>query len=119
MNRFDHPLVSARADAPVDAESFLRWAEGREGRYEWVEGRVVTMTGTSKNHAVVTLRIGAQLLSQLDPARYQVCATDFGVRTSAGVRYPDIVVDLNSAGTGSDLVATAPVFIARFCRRPA
>lgn len=112
MNLVDRHLTPTRPDAPTDAASFLRWAEGREGRYEWVEGRVVMMTGASKNHAVLTLRIGALLLSRLDPALYQVCAADLGVLTRAGVRYPDIIVDVNAAGTGSHLSATAPVFLA-------
>jgi hypothetical protein len=30
---------------PMDSTAFLAWAEGREGRYELVDGRVVMMTG--------------------------------------------------------------------------
>lgn len=112
MNLVDRHLAPAWPDAATDAASFLRWAEGREGRYEWVEGRVVMMTGATKNHAIIALRIGAQLLSQLDQTTYQVCAADLGVRTRAGVRYPNIIVDVKAAGTGSHLSATAPVFIA-------
>lgn len=112
MNLVDRHLTPARVDAPTDSDSFLRWAQDREGRYEWVEGCVVMMPGTSKNHAVITLRIGALLLLQLDQTIYQICAVDLGVRTKAGVRYPDIIVDVNLPGTGSDLSATAPVFVA-------
>jgi len=107
----NRPLAPAPPEAPTDPVSFLRWAEGRKGRYEWVGGRVVMMTGASKNHGVVTLRIGALLLSRLDPEKYQVCVADLGVRTGAGVRFPDIVVDVYAPGTGADLSATAPVLI--------
>ena len=85
MNLVDRQLRPARPDAPAHPDSFLRWAEGREGRYELVEGQIVMMTGGSKNHAVITLRIGALLLSRLDQTIYQTCAADLGVRTKAGV----------------------------------
>ncbi len=112
MNLVDRQLRPARPDAPAHPDSFLRWAEGREGRYELVEGQIVMMTGGSKNHAVITLRIGALLPSQLDQTIYQICAADLGVRTKAGVRYPDIVVDTAEPGSGSSLSASSPVFIA-------
>lgn len=112
MNLVDRRFTPAPADTPTDPDAFLRWAEGREGRYELVGDSLRMMVGASKNHAVVTLRIGALLLAQLDPARYQICAADLGVRTRVGIRYPDIVVDVNRPGTGSDLSATAPVFLA-------
>ena len=112
MNLVDRHHAPARPDTPTDSDSFLRWAEGREGRYEWVERRVVMMVGSTKNHAIITLRIGALLLSQIDQTSHQVCAAHLGVLTRAGVRYPDIVVDVNAPGTGSHLSATAPLFIA-------
>lgn len=38
---------------PVDSSAFLAWAEGREGRYELVNGRVIMMTGATRGHALV------------------------------------------------------------------
>ena len=66
--------------APVEQAAFLRWAQRQEGRYELVKGRVVMMTGVSRNHAKVALRIAALLYASLDRTLFQVSSTDFGVQ---------------------------------------
>jgi Uma2 family endonuclease len=58
------------------------------------------------------IRIGSLLLSQIDQTAFQVCGADLGVKTKAGVRYPDIVVDVLRPSEGKSLAASAPVFIA-------
>lgn len=94
----------------MDRETFLRWAEGREERYELVWGQPAMMTPPARNH----LRVANQLLLFLSSAlrpEYEVFSLEFGVDTSAGIRCPDIVVD-RAGGAGSDRTATAPVFLA-------
>jgi hypothetical protein len=38
----------------MDSSALLAWAEGREGRYELVDGRVIMMTGGSRSHRAPT-----------------------------------------------------------------
>jgi Uma2 family endonuclease len=97
--------------APVEQAAFLRWVQRQEGRYELVKGRVVMMTGVSRNHAKVALRIAALLYASLDRTLFQVSSADFGVQTPAGIRYPDVMVD-PAGRDGSELTTDAPIFIA-------
>lgn len=94
----------------MDKAAFLDWAEGREGRYELVEGRVEMMVGVSRAHGIIVSRLLALLLSQLDPERWTVIAEfglDAGPKT---LRYPDVVVD-RAGGNLKDRYATAPALV--------
>jgi len=102
--------MTALAKAPMDPSSFLSWVEGREGRYELVNGEVRMMTGGSFAHAAIATRMSAALINSLDPAAFNVTTADFGVIIGEHVRYPDIVVDRIGAH-GRDLSAKNPVVI--------
>lgn len=96
----------------TDSAAFLAWAEGREGRYELVDGRVTMMTGGSRAHALIMRRLANAIEQRLDGTRWTVLNADFAVRiTPSTVRYPDVIVDV-AAGTLRDLSATTPVLIA-------
>lgn len=97
--------------APVDRATFLRWAQTVEGRYEWVEGRIVMMVRVTRNHAKAASAIVVALASRLDRDRYQISSADFGVETPTGIRYPDVMVD-PADRDGSELTTDAPIFIA-------
>lgn len=106
--------MNLQATSPTTVDDFLRWNEGREGKREFVRGRVIElMINVTRNHARLATRLVLQLAQQLDLDRFDVGTADFGVRTADGVRYPDVVVDLiGPASKGGDLAATAPVFLA-------
>jgi Uma2 family endonuclease len=96
----------------MDSSAFLAWAEGREGRYELVNGDVTMMTGGSRGHAVVVRRLATALEQRLDGARWTVLTSDFAATIAPNtVRYPDVIVDV-AAGQLRDLAATAPSLIA-------
>jgi Uma2 family endonuclease len=99
------------APAFPDSDAFLRWNEGREGRREYVHGRVVEMmVGANKGHARRVRQLARAFEDRLDGTRYEVVTNDVGVRTPAGVRYPDILIDVTGGGD-AELAATAPVVI--------
>ena len=93
----------------MDKSAFLTWVQGREERYELVDGRVVMMTGASRNHGRIIRNVLALLSAQLDPQWEPIAefGLDAGPRT---LRYPDIVVDRASAG-GDDYRAIEPVLL--------
>lgn len=94
------------------ADEFLRIYEGREGKREFVRGRVVEMMAyVSRNHAKLAFRLTMLLAQHLDEAAFDIGSADFGVKTSDGVRFPDVFVD-RAGGDGRDLSAHAPVFLA-------
>src|SRR4051794_10417843 len=102
--------MNIQLPAHIDKTAFLAWAEGREGRYELVQGRVVMMTGFSRNHGRIVRRVARLLEDQLDSHEWEVIA-DFGLDAGpATLRYPDIVVD-RAGGGGRDYTATSPVLL--------
>ena len=102
--------MNVHPSAPTDPDAFLRWNLGREGKRELVNGKIVEMIGATWGHARKVRQLARVLEDSLDPARFEVATNDIGVATSAGVRYPDLLVDR----AGNDpriLAATAPVLI--------
>ena len=91
---------------------FLAWVQGREGRYELAESRVVMMPGGSRGHGIIVRRLANALEKRLDSHRWSVWTSDFGVDVGPDtIRYPDVVVDV-AGGPFKDLTATAPILVA-------
>lgn len=103
--------MNIRTDIPLTKETFLRWAEAQEGRYELVEGKIVMMPRVSRNHSMVTGNLFGHLWSQLDQSRWQVAQSDFGVETPRGIRYPDVLVE-PAGGDGHKYLTDGAVFLA-------
>ena len=84
---------------PTTADEFLRWNEGREGKREFVRGRVVEMMiNVTRNHGDIATNL---LLATAAAARPQGLRVS-GRRISAcgrrdGIRYPDVIVDRKTA----------------------
>ncbi len=106
--------MNLQSRLPTTPDEFLRWNEGREGKREFVRGRVVEMMiNVTKRHAVLATRLAAILLRQLPYPEFAVGSADFGVRTPAGIRYPDVFVDRSTPDSrDSDFAASCPVFLA-------
>jgi Uma2 family endonuclease len=95
----------------MDKAAFLAWAQGREGRFELAERRVVMMVGGSKTHALIASKLVRALWARIDLDKWVVLGSDLAVDVGPGsLRYPDAIVD--SIGGHRALTATAPVLIA-------
>ena len=104
--------MNIQAPAIHTVEEFLRWNEGREGRYEFVRGRITgMMTGGTKRHARLMLRLAAKLGLALSDG-FCVTPADFAVRTPLGIRYPDVLVEPAQASTGDSLATEQAVLVA-------
>ncbi|MCQ0986854.1 Uma2 family endonuclease [Jiella marina] len=94
-------------------DDFLRWNEGREGRREFVRGRIVEMmTGGTEQHAELMLQVAFCLKSKLPVSDYIVTAADYAVRTPLGIRYPDVLVKPRSGETRRSLATNEAVLVA-------
>ena len=103
--------MNVHPSAPTDPDAFLRWNEGREGKYELVKGRVVqNMIRVTRQHVRLVQSLLYFLQSTLDKTRFEVLTIDFGIRTPDGVRYPDLVIDV-AGGDAKDLAVSRPVFV--------
>jgi Uma2 family endonuclease len=104
--------MNLQTKMPTTADEFLRWNEGREGKREFVRGRVVEMMiNVTRNHWRLETRLTQQLVAQLGTEKYDIGSADFGVRTSDGVRYPDVMVEAFGAD-GKALATASPLLIA-------
>lgn len=106
--------MNIQSKPPTTPDEFLRWNEGREGKREFVRGRVVEMMiNVTRDHVKLAARLVIALSRRLDDAAYDVGSSDFAVRTPDGIRYPDVFVDRRTPQSrGDDLAATQPVLLA-------
>jgi len=104
--------MNIQVPAIRNADDFLRWNEGREGKREFVRGRVVEMmVNVSRNHARLAFRVMMALGSRLASDAYDIGSADFGVKTRDGVRFPDVFVE-RSGGGGKELATHEPLLLA-------
>jgi Uma2 family endonuclease len=94
----------------MDKAAFLDWVDGREERYELVDGRVIMMARPARAHAIIVSNLIVALRRQIDPRLWTVVAEfglDAGPKT---LRFPDVMVDRAGGGRG-DLRASAPTLL--------
>src|ERR1700751_3600397 len=90
--------MNIQPPAHMDKPSFLAWLQGREGRYELVNGRVVMMVNATRAHGMIVSNLVVLLRNQLDPKIWTVIA-DFGFDAgSKTLRFPNVVVDRAGGG---------------------
>ncbi len=106
--------MNIQSKSPMTPHEFLRWNEGREGKREFVRGRVVEMMiQVTRNHASIASNLVIAFGRRIDLFAFSIGSADFAVATENGVRYPDMYVDRKGpASRGIDLAATEPVFLA-------
>lgn len=99
---------------PSTPDEFLRWNEGREGKREFVRGKVVEMMiHVTRNHVSLATNIILAFRPRFDRFEYSIGTADFGVRTPDGIRYPDVFIDRHTPQSrGADLAASEPVLLA-------
>lgn len=84
-------------EAPMTKTQFLRWVQGREGRYELKNGQVLMQAGGSRVHAILIGRFVSALSGLLDLNVWSVSPTEFAVEIGEDIRYPDVLVERNSS----------------------
>src|SRR5882672_1594374 len=105
--RKDEAPMNIQLPAHMDKPSFLAWLQGREGRFELVDGRVVMMVNATRAHGMIVSNLVVLLRNQLDPKIWTVI-TDFGLDAGPKtLRFPDVVVD-RAGGKPTDYTAIAP-----------
>jgi Uma2 family endonuclease len=78
----------------MDADAFLQWCLGQEGRYEFVNGEIVAMAGATERHDRVVGNLFVALAVRLRAKPCRPHTGDLAVRTSHDkIRRPDVSVD--------------------------
>jgi len=102
--------MNVQLPVQMDKSAFLAWVQGREERYELVEGRVIMMVGASRAHGLIVTNLVVLLRRELDSQRWEIIP-DFGLDAGPDtLRYPDIVVD-RVGGDSGDYTAAAPALL--------
>jgi Uma2 family endonuclease len=102
--------MNTHARLSMDKATFLRWAEGREGKFELKDNVVMMMTGGTRRHAEVTSDFEMAFKSRLDRQHWSVTSADLAVEIGDDIRYPDVLVQ-SSEGKPTDLAASRPVVV--------
>ncbi len=104
--------MSQAFERTMTADAFLRWAEDREGRFEFVDGRIVRLqAGTASQHDSIVVNVLAALRTRLRGKPCRPFTADFAVRTAANrIRRPDAGVDCGKREP-RDLVAREPILV--------
>ncbi|NJM12327.1 MAG: Uma2 family endonuclease [Synechococcaceae cyanobacterium SM1_2_3] len=71
---------------------FLDWENQQQSRHEWLDGRIVAMTGGTIRHVKLIARLVRGLGNHLDGTPCLVLASDAKVQAALNVFYPDVVV---------------------------
>jgi Uma2 family endonuclease len=74
----------------ADVETFIRWEEDQEERYEFADGLISLMPGASENHETIAMNVAGTLWQALGPGR--VRGSSFKQVTKTSSRYPDVSV---------------------------
>jgi Uma2 family endonuclease len=106
--------MNIHAGMPTTIDEFFLWNETREGKREFVNGRVVEhIRDSTRGHTRICTRLAYELGQQLGFEKFDVGTSGFAVRTSGGIRFPDVIVELRTPeAKGTDLIARHPLLIA-------
>ena len=91
-------------------EEFLDWHERQEYRYELVNGFPIQifppkgMTGAQEGHNAVAANVAFSLTPAARDRGCRASAHNSAVRTDAGLRYPDVLVDCGPLDPRSKIV---------------
>ncbi|HYW11902.1 MAG TPA: Uma2 family endonuclease [Longimicrobium sp.] len=92
--RSDVPRSKRRAALTrYTPEEYLALERNAEFKNEYIDGRIIAMTGASPEHADVVLNVGSELRARLRPRGCRVFVNDMRVQVAhgAGYMYPDVV----------------------------
>jgi Uma2 family endonuclease len=94
---------------PLTLDEFLAWERSQSERYEFDGIQPVAMTGGSRPHARVAIRLSAALVNRVKPP-CEPFGPELKVLTIGRVRYPDASVVCGGSDEDGDLVAPTAVF---------
>jgi Uma2 family endonuclease len=86
--------MAARPEGWLTPEAYLALERKAETKSEYVDGTLVAMSGTTREHSMITVNISSSLHAQLRGRPCEVHSPDLRVRIAESVMYayPDVVV---------------------------
>jgi Uma2 family endonuclease len=94
-------------------EDFLTWEETQPERHEYLHGETFAMVGARRVHGITCLNLAASLKASLRGTPCAVFMENMKLRVADdALFYPDVFVTCNRQDLRTDVVFTAPTFIA-------
>jgi len=91
------------------ADEFLAWAAAQLGKYEFDRGTIVAMSGGTRRHSRLAVRLMARLEAALEGSACDVVDDDYGVKLANGDAFrPDVLV---ACGGFEDYATTEPLIV--------
>jgi Uma2 family endonuclease len=94
----------------VDKNTFFKVAQRREGRCEYVRGRIMMQAGGSRRHSAIAREFLVILVTQLDRNRWAAFGSDLAIDVGSSIRYPDVFVESAEADP-EGLASPEPVLV--------
>ena len=87
-------MSSTAAQTYLTPEEYLAWERKADIKHEYLRGKIIAMSGTSRAHSLIVTNISGELYIQLKGGTCEVHTNDMRVRTSPETSYfyPDVVV---------------------------
>lgn len=96
---------------PWTIEDFLAWERRQPERYEWLDGRILMMTGGTAAHAIIKGNVFAHLRAALAGGRCRAIHEGLKVATPQASMYPDVLVVCGPLAPEEDVVREPVVIV--------
>ncbi len=94
---------------PLSLDEFLTWERSQPERHEFDGIQPVAMTGGSRQHSRLIVRLVAALVNRVVPP-CEVFGPDLKVQALGRIRYPDASVVCAAGDDASDIIAPTAMF---------
>ena len=87
-------MIANPQQSYMSPQEYLEWEERQDIKYEYVNGEVFAMTGSTIPHNVITVNLTTALRNHLRGGSYRVYMADakVGVSEEGPFHYPDVMV---------------------------
>jgi Uma2 family endonuclease len=88
-------MIAARENLPkLTPQEYFAWEEKQLYKHEYIEGQVYAMSGGSRNHSLIAVKLATLFSNHLDGSGCDVSNSDLRVKSaiSQNYTYPDVSV---------------------------
>ena len=94
----------------MSVDDYLSFELPSDTKHELIDGEIFAMTGTTANHNLLSVNMGAELRAKLKSTPCQTFIADMKLKVGQDFFYPDVVV-VCSQDNESEMYKTSPTLI--------
>jgi Uma2 family endonuclease len=107
-------MIAAKEDFPrLTPEEYFDWEEKQLEKHEYIDGQVYAMSGRTKNHSLISVRLIVLLSNHLESSGCEVGNSDLRVNIAgtSNYTYPDVSVTCDDRDKNTTQYITYPCLI--------